>query len=148
MAELKSEQKKELARDIYLYGNFTLEEIGLKVGTTRQTVARWTKAGKWDELKAGMTITREEILKNMYRQLNELNLGILQREAGERHASVKEADVLAKLSAAIKKMETDVGITDIISVGIRFGDWLRRFDVGKAKEYVGLWDSFIKEQIR
>lgn len=148
MAELKSEQKKELARDIYLYGNFTLEEIGLKVGTTRQTVARWAKAGKWDELKAGMTITRQEILKNMYRQLNELNQGILQRPAGERHASVKEADVLAKLSAAIKKMETDVGITDIVSVGIRFGEWLRAFDVGKAKEYVQLWDAFIKEQIR
>ena len=148
MAELKSKQKKEIARDIYLYGNFTLEEIGLKVGTTRQTVARWARDGQWVELKAGMTITREEILKNMYRQLNELNQGILQREAGERHASVKEADVLAKLSAAIKKMETDVGITDIISVGMRFGDWLRRFDVGRAKEYVVLWDAFIREQIR
>lgn len=55
---------------------------------------------------------------------------------------------MVKLAAAIKSMETDVGISDIISVGMRFGEFLRRIDLEKAKEYVKLWDVFLKEQIK
>ncbi len=147
MAALRNEQKKALAKDIYLLGSFTLEEIASKTGTTRQTVSRWAKADGWDELKAGMTIGREQILKNLYRQINEINSVINDREKGQRHANSKEADILMKLSASIKKMEDDAGISELVSAGMRFGDWLRKIDLDKAKEYVEYWDAFIKDQI-
>lgn len=148
MADLKSEQKKALARDLYLLGTYTYEEIAMKVGTQRQTISRWAKAGGWEDLKAGMSVTREEILKRLYQQLNNINAIILEREPNERFANSKEADAMAKLSATIKNMEIDVGISDIISVGMRFGEWLRRVDLDKAKEFVQYWDLFLKEQIR
>lgn len=148
MADLKSEQKKALARDLYLLGSYTYEEIAMKVGTQRQTISRWAKAGGWEDLKAGMSVTREEILKRLYQQLNNINAIILEREPNERFANSKEADAMAKLSATIKNMEVDVGISDIISVGMRFGEWLRRVDLDKAKEYVQYWDLFLKEQIK
>lgn len=148
MADLKSEQKKMLAREIYLLGNYTYEEIAQKVGAQRQTISRWAKVGNWDNLKAGMTVTREAILSRMYQQLNNMNSAILEREPSKRHPDTKEADVMVKLAAAIKNMETDVGISDIISVGMRFGEFLRRIDLDKAKEYVKLWDVFLKEQIK
>lgn len=147
MAALNNGQKKALAKDIYLLGSYTMEEIAAKVGTTRQTVSRWAKAEGWDELKAGMTIGREQILKNLYRQINEINSNISSREKGERHANSKEADILMKLSASIKKMEDDVGISELVSAGMRFGDWLRKIDLDKAKEFVNWWDAFIKDQI-
>lgn len=147
MAALRNEQKKALAKDIYLLGSYTLEEIAQKVETTRQTVSRWAKAEGWDELKAGMTIGREQILKNLYRQINEINTNINAREQGERHANSKEADILMKLSAAIKKMEDDVGISELISSGMRFTDWLRKVDLDKAKDFINYWDAFIKDQI-
>lgn len=148
MADLKSEQKKLLAKEIYLLGSYTFEEIAQKVGAQRQTISRWAKAGNWDNLKAGMSVTREEILKRMYQHLNNMNAAILEREPGKRQADTKEADVMVKLAAAIKNMETDVGISDIISVGMRFGEWLRKVDLDKTKEYVKLWDLFLKEQIK
>ena len=148
MAELKSEQKKALAREIYLLGNYTFEEIAQKVGTQRQTVGRWAKAGNWEGLKAGMTVTREEILKRMYQHLNNINAAILERAPGERQPDSKEADVMVKLASAIKHMEADVGISDIISVGMRFAEWMRRADLEKAKEFVRLWDVFQQEQMR
>lgn len=148
MADLKSEQKKALARDLYLLGSYTYEEIATKVGTQRQTISRWAKAGGWEDLKAGMSVTREEILKRLYQQLNNINAIILEREPNERFANSKEADAMAKLSATIKNMEVDVGISDIISVGMRFGEWLRRVDLDKAKEYIQYWDLFLKEQIK
>ena len=148
MADLKSEQKKMLAREIYLIGSYTYEEIAQKVGAQRQTISRWAKAGNWDNLKAGMTVTREAILSRMYQHLNNMNMAILEREPAKRQPDTKEADVMVKLAAAIKSMETDVGISDIISVGMRFGEFLRRIDLEKAKEYVKLWDVFLKEQIK
>ena len=44
-------------------------------------------------------------------------------------------------------METDVGIADIISVGMRFISWIRPVDVEKAKEFIRLWDAFIKDSL-
>ena len=56
----------------------------------------------------------------------------MEREPGKRFASPSEADTLGKLAAAIRKMESDVGIADIISVGMRFTNWIRPVDLAKA----------------
>lgn len=147
MANIKNEQKKALAKDLYILGTYTLEEIASKVDSTRQTVSKWAKAEGWEELKAGMSVSREELLKGLYRQVQDINELISKRDPGERHANAKEADTLAKLSSAIKKMENDVGISDLVSVGIRFTNWLRSYDIDKAKEFTLIWDSFIKDQL-
>lgn len=133
---------------LYLKENLTQQEIGDRVGVTRQTLSRWINTEKWEEMKAGLTLSREQQIANLHRQVMELNKVILARPEGERYASAPEADTLGKLAAAIKKMETDVGIADIVSVGIRFIEWIRPVDLDKAKEVTLLWDKFIKDQLR
>lgn len=140
--------KKDIAKSLYLNGNFTQEEIAAKVGTTRQTVSRWVKDGGWEQLKASITITPTQILAGLNRQIVEINNNISTREEGKRFATVAEADTLAKLASAIKKIENDVGIADIVNVGIRFTNWLRPLGMEKAKEYNDLFDAFIKDQIK
>lgn len=144
---MTNEQKKGLARDLYLSGNYTFEEIAEKMGCVRQTVSKWAQAGNWKDLKASMTIGRSQILKNLYMQINEINENINRRDKGARFATSKEADVLAKLSAAVRKMETDTGISILVDAGMAFLDWLRTTDVAKAKEFAELWDIFIKDKI-
>ena len=92
-------------------------------------------------------MTKEEQIKNLYRQVAELNRAILEREDGARFATVPEADTITKLSAAIKKMENDTGIADIVSVGIKFLGWVRKADIDKAKDFAEWWDLFIKDQM-
>lgn len=140
--------RKGIAKSLYINGTYTQEEIADKVGTTRQTVSRWIKDGAWEELKASVTITPAQILSGLNRQIVEINNNINGREEGKRFATVAEADTLAKLASAIKKIETDVGIADIVDVGIRFTNWLRPLDLGKAKEFNDLLDAFIKDQMR
>ena len=147
MAELTSQQKKEYAQMLYLKENLTQQEIAERVGVSRQTVARWMRDEKWEERKVGLTTTREAQIANLYRQIAEINRSISEREDGKRFATPAEADTLGKLAAAVKKMETDVGIADIISVGMRFIDWIRPVDVDKAKEFTRLWDAFIKDNL-
>lgn len=147
MADLTTQQKKDYARTLYLKDNLTQQEIADKVGVTRKTVNRWVTAEKWEEMKVGMTLTREQQVANLHRQVAEINRVILEREEGKRFATAPEADTLNKLATAIKKMETDVGIADIISVGMKFINWLRPFDLEKSKEFLRFWDAFIKDSL-
>lgn len=140
--------RKDIAKSLFINGNFTQEEIAVKVGAARQTVARWIKDGQWEQLKASVTITPQQILAGLNRQIIEINNNINQREDGKRFATVNEADTLAKLASAIRKIQTDIGIADIVNVAIRFTDFLRKTDIDKAKEFSSLIDAFIKEQIK
>jgi transcriptional regulator with XRE-family HTH domain len=147
MSELTVKKKKEWASMLYLKENLTQAEIAEKVGVSKVTMNKWVKGEKWEERKAGITLTREEQIKNLYRQVSEINDVIGSREKGKRFASTAEADTLSKLAGAIKKMETETGIADIISVGTRFIEFLRPIDLEKAKDVTRLFDIFIKQNL-
>lgn len=147
MSNLSKQQQKEWAKTLYTTENITQAELADKVGVSRVTMNKWVKEGKWEELKVGITLTKEELLKNLYNQVASLNKAILAKEEGSRHADSKEADILMKLSASIKKIEDDVGIADIIGVGRKFIEFIRKVDVEKAKEVATLFDAFVKSNL-
>jgi transcriptional regulator with XRE-family HTH domain len=147
MAELTNTQKKEYARMLYLKENLTQQEIAEKTGVSRQTLSRWINSEKWEEMKIGMTLTREQQISALHRQVAEINKAIAERPEGERFPSSKEADILGKLSAAIRNMEQEVGIADIISVLTGLIDWVRAADLEKAKEITRLADAYIKDKL-
>ena len=142
--DLSNTQKKEWAKTLYLKENLTQKEIADRVGVARVTVNRWIADGKWEKQKVGLTLTREEQVSNLYRQVAEINSKIAEKPEGERFANSTEADILGKLSAAIRKMENDIGIADVISVQTKFIEFLRPIDLEKAKEITLLSDAFIK----
>lgn len=84
MTELSMQQKREWAKTLYLKENLTQQEIAERVGVSRITVNNWIGKNGWEMLKTSITITREEQLKSLYRQLAELNNAIMARPAGER----------------------------------------------------------------
>ncbi len=147
MAELTTQQKKSWAQTLYMKENLTQQEIADRVGVSRATVNKWIRDGKWEEHKAGLTITREQQIANLYRQVAEINRTIEGRPEGERFATVSEADTLVKLSSAIRKMETDAGIADTISVLTQFINFVRPADLEKAKDLTRLADAFIKSKL-
>ena len=128
--------------------NYTQEEIAEKVGSSRQTIARWIKQNGWEELRASASITPDKIIANFQRQIMEINRNIEEREAGQRFATPAESDTLVKLAASINKLEQDVGISDIVNVAIKFTNWLRATDVEVCKTISPYLDTFIKSQIK
>lgn len=147
MTTLNNSQKKQWAQTLYLRENLTQLEIAERVGVSRVTVSKWVRDGKWEEQKAGITLTRQEQVANLYRQVAEINRTIATRHEGERFPNSKEADILGKLSAAIRNMEQETGIADVISVLTAFIEWLRPLDLDKAKEITRLADAFIKDRL-
>ena len=148
MATLTNEQKKELAKELYLQGNFTFAEIAEKVGSARQTISKWAAQGKWDELKTYMTVGKEKVLKGFYQQLANIQESIMSREADKRIASSTEADRQIKLASAIRKLEDECGITGLIDAGIRFCNYMRTVDIDEAKKIAKYWDIFLTNEMR
>ena len=146
MANSKSDNTRQWAKSMYIYENRTQQEIADAAGVSRQTIIRWANADKWDELKVSMTMTREEQIKSLQRQLSEINKTISERKAedGPRYANAKEADIICKLTDAINKLENDIGIHDCVSVANRFITWLRPVDAELTKAFAGVFDKFIK----
>ena len=66
---------------------------------------------------------------------------------GERFPNAAEADTISKLSNAIKKLETEVGPADIISVFSDLLKWVRTYDSTQAKEITPLLDAFVKSKL-
>ena len=147
MTKKEANQKRELAKMLFLYENITQKEIADRVRVSEVTMSKWSKADNWDSLKVSITITKEEQLKNLYRQLSAINQAISQRD-NQKFATPAEADTITKLANAISKMETDIGVSDMISVAKKFVTWVRTFDLVKAQELTSLFDSFIKDNLR
>ena len=144
MAELTNQQKKDWAKTLYLRESLTQQEIADRVGVSRVSVSNWIRTGKWEEQRTALTLTREEQVRSLYRQVANINKAIEERPEGERFATTAEADIIGKLSKSIKQMETEVGIADVISVLTKFIEFLRPVDLEKAKDVTRLADAFIK----
>lgn len=147
MSTVTGQQKKDWAKLLYTKEHLPQKEIAEKVGVSPVTVNRWVKRERWDDLRVSITMTNEEQLKCLYNQLKELNDDIANR-AERRYATTAESDIISKLSSAIEKMESEVGLSEIISVVSAFLSWLRAFDLDKAQELVPLFDDFIKSKMR
>lgn len=141
-------QKKEYAQVLYLKTPYTQKEIAVRVGVTEKTLGKWIKEGDWEMLKSSLIITKEQELRRMYHQLNELNNNIAGRTEGERYATSKEADIISKLSAAIKSLERDTSIADVVDVFIDFSNWLKEADFEMAQKFIGLQDEFVKHKLK
>lgn len=145
---MKNDQKKELAKLLFINERLTQKEICARVDVSEKTLSKWVNAEDWKRLRQSLIITKEEQLRRIYEQIDELNVAISQREQGKRYANSKEGDTLAKLTASAKNLETEASVSDIISVSKKFLNWLRPVDLDKAKEFANYMDSFIKEQLK
>lgn len=143
---LTNTQKKDWAKLLFIKENLTQKEIAERVGVTAKTMSSWVNNPKenWEILKSSIIITKSEELSRIYMQVNEINTFIFDKPVGNRFASSKEADILSKLTASARNLETETSVSDVIEVFKRFSNWLRAVDLEKAKEFISYQDAFIK----
>lgn len=145
---LTNTQKREWAELIYLKENLTQKEIAGKVGVTEKTIGKWIQDGNWEQYRASIIVTKEQELRRIYLQLNELNTCIFNREEGSRFANNKEADTLVKLTAAARSLETETSVADVIEVCMQVCNFIKKDDLPKAQEISNYFEAFIKTKLR
>ena len=148
MAGLTIKQKKEWAYTEYVISNLSQKEVATKVGVSAVTMSKWAKENNWDGLRRQMLVTREKQLGRLYAQFDELTRAIEQKPEGERYANSKEADTLNKLTGAIRALETEASVADIVEVSKRVLSWLRPINAVKAFELSGVFNDFIKHTLK
>lgn len=145
---LSTKQKKDWAKTIYLNEHLTQKEIAEKVGISAKTMSKWIQSEKWETLKTSLTITREEQLANLYRQVAAINAAIAGRDENQRFANSRESDVINKLATAINKMEQETGLAEIVNVTKKILLWVRATDPAKAIELSYLFETFVKDTLK
>ena len=64
------DKERELARFYYFQGD-SQKAIAERIGVSAQSVNKWVKDGRWEEIRAAKTISRKEIVIKMLQKINE-----------------------------------------------------------------------------
>lgn len=141
--------KQFLAKILYTREKLDGKVVAKKVGVSEKTISAWVDKFQWKSLRNRLLVGKEELLNNMYEQMQELNEHIRLKPVGKKYGDTKEADTLIKYTAAIRNLETDLSIADIIDSGIRFIKFLQKVGtIEQVLEFSDLWNSFIQATIK
>jgi transcriptional regulator with XRE-family HTH domain len=145
---MKTSDKHDWAQLLFTREKLTQKEVARRVGVSERTMSTWVNSEKWESIRKSIIVTKEEQLRRIYMQIDELNTYIMEKPHGYRFADSKQADALNKLTSAVRKLETEASIADIIEVSKRIITWVRQTNFEKAKELSSLIDAFIKDQLK
>ena len=117
------EQQKELARLYYMQGE-TQKSIAAKVGVSETTVGKWAAKEDWEARRAGVSITRPEIVNKTLVYINKL----LDKYNNADDIDIKDVgrviDQIVKLSAVIERIDKKANVVDAIEVFTALNHWL------------------------
>lgn len=140
----KNDNKRQIARTLFVQGGMTQKEIASKLEVTEQTISRWSKKDHWDELKKNVMSGKQEILRSLYTELQKLQ-SIIEGNGGV--ADSKQADIRRKLITDIRQLETRYSVSQTVQIGMDFCEFLKEIDFDLAGKISRYFQSFIDEQI-
>jgi len=142
---LTKKKEQDYARVLYTQERLTFVEISERTGVSSKTISKWCKDLGWDNIRKSLLITKQNQITMLYDQLEWLNIDISSRDV--KCATPKEADTLIKLTAAIKRLEVEISMGEIIEVGRTFIDFVKDVDFNQAKDITKLFDQFIQSRV-
>jgi DNA-binding XRE family transcriptional regulator len=115
--------KKELARLYYMQGE-TQKAIAEKTEVSEQTISKWVEKEAWAAKRAGVNITRPELVNKSLAALNKILDQVY--ESGDIELMSALPDKLAKFASAIDKLDKKSNIVSTIDVSLEFSKWLQK----------------------
>lgn len=123
MPKALSDELKPAAHQLYIQGK-TAKEVAAMLGIAEKTMGKWVEAEGWAAQRAVITASKPQLLKSLYAQCKELTDSIDKRPEGEKFSNSKEADSLLKLTAAIKNLEGEANIAQVVEVSMLVCDYV------------------------
>ena len=147
----RTDKGKEYAYMLYMQGISQIE-IAVKTGMSRITVSNWIKKGGWEAKRAGLNITRPELVNKLLQSVNALlDEAIINKNVSELAGL---PDKLAKFASVIEKLDKKANVVDAIEVFMAFNKWLQHrqsFDKEVTTELMKainrLQDLYITENV-
>lgn len=141
--------KQELAKNLYLKEKLDQKVIAQRIGVTEKTISKWVTDNNWEKTRRNLLISKDALFNSYLDALDDLNKDIAKRDEGKRYATSSEADIIVKYTAAIRSMETELCIADIVGAGTRFIKYLQSVcTTSQVTEFLSLWDAFVYQVIK
>jgi DNA-binding XRE family transcriptional regulator len=151
MAEAKKkpsrEDQKHHAYTLFVNTAMTQKDIAEKVGVSAQTMTKWANDGKWEQQKKSLTTTRAEQLALLYEILAKLNAEAKAALDDDDPDTNPDADAIIKITAAIKNLEKEAGIGEMIATGLAFLKFMQKQDLHDAKIINKWFFIFIQDKM-
>jgi hypothetical protein len=139
---LKKIEERELAKRYFIEDKLSFTEIALKINVNQKTVRIWAKEDKWLEINRSLLVTKDVQIANLYEQLEWINSAIRGRES--KIASLKEAEIISKITTSICKLEIETSTGEAIEVLKRFLTFLWNTDQKLMQYLQPTANAFIK----
>lgn len=137
---MKSTEKKQIARSLFLNSDITRKVIAQQAKITEQTLRRWIEQGKWEQTKDAKTVTRAILLQDSYAQLKALNIAINQSGGVPNKEQSDAKAVLRKEIEALK----DTPIHVYVEVFEEFIGYISSVAPTKLQELSAFMQSFLE----
>lgn len=143
---VKKQVEYDYAKTLFVKDGLTQKEIASRLKLSEKTVGKWVKDGEWETLKKSMLVTKENQLIMLYDQLDFVNTDIKGRDY--KIATPKEADVISKVTSAIKKLETETSVGETVEVCKQLIQFVRQQDIEFANQLTKYCDGFITDKMK
>lgn len=108
---------------MYYMNGDTQKIIAQKVGVSEQTISSWVNDEGWAARRAGVNITRPELVNKALSALNRLLDQVYESDDIELVSALP--DKLAKFASSIEKLDKQANIVDTIDVFMAFSKWIQ-----------------------
>lgn len=146
-SELSISQKKEWAKELFTRDDMTQKAIAEKVGVSEQSMSAWVRDEKWDTMRKTLLSTRKEQLTMLYDILDGLNRQGVASLNDDDPETNPNPDAIIKITNAIKKLEKETGVGEMIDTARAFITFVQREDFEAAKIINKWFDLFIKDRL-
>jgi DNA-binding XRE family transcriptional regulator len=143
-----SQDKRDLAKLLYTKNELNRKEVAARVGVNEKTVGKWVEEYGWDDMRKSLLVTREEELRNLLDQLSELNAKIKARPKGERYGDPSEANTQGQITASIRKLTTETGLTEIMDICPKILGFAQKNFPEHIKVTIAILDAFVNQYLR
>ena len=141
---MDNQQKKEVARALYLNTKKTQKEICEIVDWTEKTFSDTKAKEGWGDIKDTKSLTKQQIISMMHSQTLKM---MMAAEEENRVLKSNEVDCVAKLTASIDKLERRATIETIIEVFEEYNNWLLGLNVPLAQENNKWQDRYVMGKV-
>ena len=139
---MNNKQKKDLARQLFIYDDMPQKEIATYIATSENTISKWKQEEKWEDIKSAKSVTKEEIIRNYYHLILESQKII---KDDKRMPTASEVDAQHKMASSIEKLSGNkIVLPQIIAVFKEYDKWLVQIDPELAKRNSEFQKKFIQ----
>ena len=137
-----SEEKNELAKILFVQEDKPIAEIAKAMNVSEGMVRDWCNTGSWENLKRVKPTSKTYQLGQLYSLMDNL----VQKMKEAKEVNSKDADLVVKYTAAIKNLDVETTIPQIVEVAKLFITWLHTKNRELAKTFAHNFDGFIRHR--